>query len=219
MGPVPGSLQTGLPLFFLGRGSNVLIADQGLPGITLHLGKGFQKLVREGDTVRVGAGVGLPRLAATMAAGGQGGFEFLAGIPGTVGAAVRLNAGAHGQDLGRVLKRVWVATPENEIRELTVPEIAPGYRTSRLLERPRWLVVEIEVALQEEAAPLEIKQRLVELLRERQARQPAQAAYLRQCLQKSSGRPAGRPAHRRSRVEGPEPGGCPGFIAACQLYH
>ncbi len=185
------AFRRGCPLFFLGRGSNVLIADQGLPGITLHLGKGFQKLVRECDTVRVGAGVGLPRLAATMAAGGQGGFEFLAGIPGTVGAAVRLNAGAHGQDLGGVLKRVWVATPESEIRELTVPEIAPGYRTSRLMERPRWLVVEIEVALQEEAAPLEIKQRLVELLRERQARQPAPA---RTCGSVFKNPPGGPPA-------------------------
>ena len=96
----------GCPLFFLGRGSNVLIADTGLPGITLHLVKSFQKLERQGNTVRVGAGVGLPRLAKTTAAWGQGGFEFLAGIPGTMGAAVRLNAGAHGRDLGRILKRV-----------------------------------------------------------------------------------------------------------------
>ena len=94
------AFRRGCPLFFLGRGSNVLIADAGLPGITLHLGKDFQKLARQGDTVRVGAGVGLPRLAATMAAWGQGGFEFLAGIPGTVGAAVRLNAGAHGRTWG-----------------------------------------------------------------------------------------------------------------------
>ena len=185
------AFRRGCPLFFLGRGSNVLVADAGLPGITLHLGKDFQKLARQGDTVRVGAGVGLPRLAATMAAWGQGGFEFLAGIPGTVGAAVRLNAGAHGMDLGRVLKRVWVATPELEIRELTVPEIAPGYRTSRLLEQPRWLVVEIEVALQEEAAPQEIKQRLGDLLRERRARQPAQA---RTCGSVFKNPPGGPPA-------------------------
>ena len=185
------ALRRGCPLFFLGRGSNVLIADAGLPGITLHLGKDFQRLARQGDTVRVGAGVGLPRLAATMAAWGQGGFEFLAGIPGTAGAAVRLNAGAHGQDLGRVLKRLWVATPELEIRELSVPEIAPGYRTSRLLTEPRWLVVEIEVALQEEAAPQEIKQRLGELLRERRARQPAQT---RTCGSVFKNPPGGPPA-------------------------
>jgi UDP-N-acetylmuramate dehydrogenase len=165
--------QRGLPLFFLGRGSNVLIADAGLPGITLHLVKSFQKLERIVDTVRVGAGVGLPRLAKIMADWGQGGFEFLAGIPGTVGAAVRLNAGAHGQDLGRILKRLWVVTPEMELKELTVAEITPGYRTSRLLQLPRWLVVEAEFALTEEVSHAEIKRRMREFLEERRARQPS----------------------------------------------
>jgi UDP-N-acetylmuramate dehydrogenase len=165
--------QRGLPLFFLGRGSNVLIADAGLPGITLHLVKSFQKLERIVDTVRVGAGVGLPRLAKIMADWGQGGFEFLAGIPGTVGAAVRLNAGAHGQDLGRILKRLWVVTPEMELKELTVAEITPGYRTSRLLQLPRWLVVEAEFALTGEVSHAEIKRRMREFLEERRARQPS----------------------------------------------
>jgi UDP-N-acetylmuramate dehydrogenase len=163
----------GCPLFFLGRGSNVLIADAGLPGITLHLVKTFQKLERRSNTVRVGAGVGLPRLAKIMADWGQGGFEFLAGIPGTVGAAVRLNAGAHGRDLGRILKRLWVVTPELDLKELTVKEITPGYRTSRLLYMPHWLVVEAEFVLPEEVPPEEIQRRMRELLEERRARQPA----------------------------------------------
>jgi UDP-N-acetylmuramate dehydrogenase len=163
----------GFPLFFLGRGSNVLIADAGLPGITLHLVKSFQKLERQVDTVRVGAGVGLPRLAKIMADWGQGGFEFLAGIPGTMGAAVRLNAGAHGRDLGRILKRLWVVTPEMELKELTVAEITPGYRTSRLLHLPRWLVVEAEFVLTGEVSSGEIQRRMREFLEERRARQPS----------------------------------------------
>jgi UDP-N-acetylmuramate dehydrogenase len=163
----------GWPLFFLGRGSNVLIADAGLPGITLHLVKSFQKLERQDDTVRVGAGVGLPRLAKIMADWGQGGFEFLAGIPGTVGAAVRLNAGAHGQNLGRILKRLWVVTPEMELKELPASEIAPGYRTSRLLDLPHWLVVEAEFILPEEVSPEEINRRRREFLEIRRARQPS----------------------------------------------
>jgi UDP-N-acetylmuramate dehydrogenase len=167
------AVNRGCPLFFLGRGSNVLIADAGLPGITLHLIKSFQKLERQSDTVRVGAGVGLPLLAKIMADGGQGGFEFLAGIPGTVGAAVRLNAGAHGQDLGGILKRLWVVTPEMELRELTVAEITPGYRTSRLLRLPHWLVVEAEFVLSEEVSPAEIQRRMREFLEERRARQPS----------------------------------------------
>ncbi len=104
--------ERGWPLFFLGRGSNLLIADAGLPGLTLHLARSLQILARQGDTLRAGAGVSLPRLARTAAALGFSGFEFLAGIPGSVGAAVRLNAGADGRDLAAVLNRVWVATPK-----------------------------------------------------------------------------------------------------------
>jgi len=163
----------GWPLFFLGRGSNVLIADHGLPGITLHLARSFQKIERLGDSIRVGAGLALPRLAKTMAAWGQGGFEFLAGIPGTVGAAVRLNAGAFGRSLGQVLKRVWVVTPALELKELTVAELAPGYRSSRLLQLPQWLVVEAEFVLPEEVSPEVIRRRLRDILKERRARQPS----------------------------------------------
>ena len=163
----------GWPVFFLGRGSNVLIADTGLPGITLSLVKSFQKVERQDDTIRVGAGVALPRLAKTLAAWGQGGFEFLAGIPGTVGAGVRLNAGAHGWNLGQRLQRVRVVTPALELKEMTAAEVAPGYRTSRLLNYPHWLVVEAEFVLAEETSPVLIQERMRELLEERRARQPA----------------------------------------------
>jgi UDP-N-acetylmuramate dehydrogenase len=183
----------GCPLFFLGRGSNVLIADAGLPGITLHLAKSFQQLERQGNTLRVGAGVGLPRLAKSMAAWGQGEFEFLAGIPGTVGAAVRLNAGAHGRDLGRILRRVWVLAPDMELRELTAAAIVPGYRTSRLLQHPHWLVLEVEFLLQEEDSPQEIHRRMGELLKERRARQPS---HPRTCGSVFKNPPGGLPAGR-----------------------
>ena len=91
--------ERGWPRFFLGRGSNVLIDDAGLPGLTLHLARSLQGLERRGDSLRVGAGVALPRLAQAAVRLGFAGFEFLAGIPGTVGAAVRLNAGAEGRSL------------------------------------------------------------------------------------------------------------------------
>jgi UDP-N-acetylmuramate dehydrogenase len=163
----------GWPLWFLGRGSNVLIADAGLPGITLHLAKSLQILTRRGDRLRAGAGVSLPRLARTAAELGFSGFEFLAGIPGTVGAAVRLNAGADGQDLAGVLKRVWVATPKLQLLEFKAAELGLGYRASRLLNFPHWLVVEAEFLLTRPAPPETIKRRLHELQAARRARQPA----------------------------------------------
>ncbi|MGA8570897.1 MAG: UDP-N-acetylmuramate dehydrogenase [Desulfobaccales bacterium] len=165
--------ERGWPLFFLGRGSNLLIADAGLPGLTLHLARSLQGLARRGDTLRAGAGVALPRLARTAAALGFSGFEFLAGIPGSVGAAVRLNAGADGQNLAAVLGRVWVATPKLQLLEFRAAELGLGYRTSRLLYFPHWLVVEAEFLLGSPAPPEAVRARLRELQTARRARQPA----------------------------------------------
>jgi UDP-N-acetylmuramate dehydrogenase len=163
----------GWPLFFLGRGSNVLIADEGLPGLTLHLAKGLQKLERRGPTLRAGAGVALPRLARLTAALGFSGFEFLAGIPGTVGGAVRLNAGAEGENMAGVLRRVWVATPRLQLLEFQAGELALGYRSSLLLSFPHWLVVEAEFALETPAPPEAVEERMRRLLGARKARFPA----------------------------------------------
>lgn len=187
------------PVFFLGRGSNVLIADEGLPGLTLHLPRSFQKVERQGDTLRVGAGVALPRLAQILADWGVGGFEFLAGIPGTVGAAVRLNAGAHGQNLGQYLRRVWVVTPDLALKELTARELALGYRTSRLLQQPRWLVVEAEFALGEEAPGSVIRERMREFLDWRRQHQPL---HPRTCGSVFKNPPEGPPAGRLLEVAG-----------------
>ncbi len=167
------SQDRGWPLFFLGRGSNVLIDDAGLPGLTLHLAKGLQGQTRDGDILRVGAGVSLPRLAQTAAKLGFAGFEFLAGIPGTVGAAVRLNAGAEGSSLADVLSRVRVATPRLQLLEFSPAELAPGYRTSLLMHFPHWLVVEAEFRLSQSSGPEAIRARMVELMAKRKIRQPA----------------------------------------------
>jgi len=163
----------GWPLFFLGRGSNILIADGGLPGLTLHLAKGLQQLECQGTTLRAGAGVALPRLARYAAALGFSGFEFLGGIPGTVGGAVRLNAGADGRQLAGVLKRVWVATPRLQLLEFKAGELGLGYRSSLLLNFPHWLVVEAEFALETPAPPLEVEDKMRQLLAARKARFPA----------------------------------------------
>lgn len=163
----------GWPLFFLGRGSNVLIADAGLPGLTLHLPKSLQKLERQGARLRAGAGVALPRLARAAAAWGFAGFEFLGGIPGTVGGAVRLNAGADGQNLAGLLRRVWVATPQLQLLEFKAGELGLGYRSSLLLNFPHWLVVEAEFALERPAPPEAVQERMRQLLAARKARLPA----------------------------------------------
>jgi UDP-N-acetylmuramate dehydrogenase len=183
--------ERGWPLWFLGRGSNVLIADTGLPGITLHLARSLQKLESQGDTLRAGAGVALPRLAQAARRLGFAGFEFLSGIPGTVGAAVRLNAGAHGGSLAQVLRRVWVATPQLKLLELQAAELDLGYRTSRLLNFPHWLVVEAEFRLTAPAAPETVARRMQELLALRRAHLPVNP---RSCGSVFKNPPGGPPA-------------------------
>jgi UDP-N-acetylmuramate dehydrogenase len=180
----------GWPLFFLGRGSNVLIDDGGLPGLTLHLAKSLQCLERRGDTLRAGAGVSLPRLAQAAARLGFSGFEFLAGIPGTAGAAVRLNAGAEGASLAGVLKRVWVATPQLQLLELTPAELGLSYRSSLLLNFPHWLVVEAEFNLSHPAGPEVIRARMAELIALRKTRQPANPRSCGSVFKNPAGGPA-----------------------------
>ncbi|MCL4501642.1 MAG: UDP-N-acetylmuramate dehydrogenase [Deltaproteobacteria bacterium] len=179
----------GWPLWFLGRGSNILIDDAGLPGITLHLARSLTTLTRRGDTLRAGAGVSLPRLANAAAGLGFAGFEFLAGIPGTVGAAVRLNAGADGRDLASVLNRIWVVTPQLQLREFQAGELGLGYRSSLLLNFPHWLVAEAEFSLNTPAAPETIRQRLHELQMARRARQPANSRNCGSVFKNPAGTP------------------------------
>jgi UDP-N-acetylmuramate dehydrogenase len=87
-----------MPLFVLGRGSNVVVSDSGFPGVVIKLVGDFNELRWEGTTVAAGAGVALPRLARFCAAAGRGGLEFYVGIPGSVGGAIAMNAGGHGSD-------------------------------------------------------------------------------------------------------------------------
>ncbi len=182
----------GWPLFFLGRGSNVLVDDAGLPGLTLQVG-GLAGLTRHGDRLRAGAGVALPALARRLADWGVAGLEFLEGIPGTVGAGVRLNAGAFGGQLSDFLTRVWVATPAGQLLEFSPPELEPGYRSSRLLSFPHWLVVEAELHLPGEDDPAAIRARLTELAARRRALQPGNP---RSCGSVFKNPPQGPPAGR-----------------------
>ena len=122
-----------VPLTILGGGSNVLIRDGGIPGITVHLGKAFHHIKFDGVTVVCDGGVSLMELARAAAKQGVSGFEFLSGIPGTIGGAVRMNAGAHGKCLQDVLVSLTVVTGEGEVREIDPNETEIfGYRTCYL---------------------------------------------------------------------------------------
>ena len=88
-----------LPWTVIGRGSNLLVLDEGIRGVVIKLGAGLDHLEIDGDQVTVGGGYSVVRLATSMSKKGMSGLEFAAGIPGSIGGAVYMNAGAHGSDI------------------------------------------------------------------------------------------------------------------------
>ena len=122
-----------LPVLVVGRGSNLLVADAGFPGIAVVLGPGFEEVRIEGTTVVAGGATPLPVLARRTAAAGLTGLEWAVGVPGTVGGGVRMNAGGHGSDVAANLvgiHRLDLATGEHE--EVAAAALALGYRRSAL---------------------------------------------------------------------------------------
>ncbi len=95
---------SGVPVLVLGRGSNLLVADRGFPGLAVALGRGFEEVAVEGREVVAGGAVSLPVLGRRTAAAGLRGLEWAVGVPGSVGGAVRMNAGGHGSDTSATLR-------------------------------------------------------------------------------------------------------------------
>ena len=122
-----------VPLLVLGEGSNLLVADAGFPGVVVRLGAGFVWDDIDGSTVRAGAGAKLPVVARRSAAAGLHGLEWGVGIPGSVGGALRMNAGGHGSDIAAVLSRYGVFDLNTGEHDEAGPgRLALGYRTSAL---------------------------------------------------------------------------------------
>jgi UDP-N-acetylmuramate dehydrogenase len=121
-----------LPWFALGKGSNVLISDQGIDGVVIKLGDNLTEFHQEGDLVTVEAGYSLIKLATIISKKGYSGLEFAGGIPGSVGGAVFMNAGAHQTDISNILTKAYVLMPSGEFRWIENEELGFGYRTSIL---------------------------------------------------------------------------------------
>jgi UDP-N-acetylmuramate dehydrogenase len=124
---------TGVRTLLIGRGSNLLVADAGFPGLAITLGGVFADLGVDASTVHAGAAVSLPVLARRTAAAGLTGLEWAVGVPGSVGGAVRMNAGGHGSDISETLvaaRVVDLATGDD--RQMPKDALALGYRASRV---------------------------------------------------------------------------------------
>ncbi len=136
-----------VPWYVIGNGSNLLVSDKGFPGVIISTGK-FDRLEVNGTEITVGAGVMLSKLANTAYKAGLTGLEFAAGIPGTVGGACVMNAGAYGSEMINVLKTVTVLTPEGTVETLPAELLELGYRTS-VIPKKGYLVLEAVVSLAE----------------------------------------------------------------------
>lgn len=135
-----------LPVYILGNGSNLLVSDEGVRGLVLLLTGEFNRFTVEGTTVRAGGGYNLPKLATQVMKQGLGGIEFACAIPGTVGAGLVINAGAHGGDLSHVVTETTVVWGDGRSETLTPDQIGLGYRSSKL-QGTSAIVAEVVMAL------------------------------------------------------------------------
>ncbi|OAS84563.1 MULTISPECIES: UDP-N-acetylmuramate dehydrogenase [Metabacillus] len=118
----------------IGRGSNLLVADQGIEGVVIKLGLGMDDFELNGDTLTVGGGYSIIKLATIISKKGLSGLEFSSGIPGSIGGAVYMNAGAHGADMSKILVKAHILFEDGTLEWLTNEEMKFSYRTSILQE-------------------------------------------------------------------------------------
>ena len=132
-----------VPVTVLGVGSNVLIRDGGVPGVVIRLGKGFAEVAIDGATVRAGAAALDANVALAAQQAGVAGLEFLSGVPGTVGGALRMNAGAYGKEMKDIVASARAVDMHGTIHALDPAELGFGYRTCMVPEG--WIFIDAEL--------------------------------------------------------------------------
>lgn len=135
-----------VPVTIIGNGSNLLVGDKGIRGLVLSFGKGADEVSLEGTRMTIGAGTLLSKAAAEAAKNSLSGLEFAAGIPGTLGGAIVMNAGAYGGEMKDVVISAKVLTPSGEIKKLSTDELELSYRHSCIPQKG-YIVLEAVVEL------------------------------------------------------------------------
>ena len=159
-----------VPYFILGNGSNLLVSDKGYRGVIIQLYRSFGQITLMENEIHAQAGALLSGIAAMAREASLTGFEFAGGIPGTLGGAVVMNAGAYGGEMKDVLKEVTVLTPEGQVVTLQARELQMGYRTS-IIKESGYIVLEAVISLKKGDQD-EIKSRMQELAGMRSSKQP-----------------------------------------------
>lgn len=138
--------ESNVPVTIIGNGSNLLVGDKGIRGLVLSFGKEADEIVLQGTRMTIGAGALLSKAAAEAAKNSLTGLEFAAGIPGTLGGAIVMNAGAYGGEMKDVVVSAKVLIPSGEIKELSKEELELSYRHSCIPEN-NYIVLEVTIEL------------------------------------------------------------------------
>ncbi|NLA58424.1 MAG: UDP-N-acetylmuramate dehydrogenase [Firmicutes bacterium] len=160
----------GVPVYIMGNGSNLLVRDGGFRGVILKLAENFSRITVEGTRLQAQVGASLAKLANAACQAGLGGLEFASGIPGTLGGAIAMNAGAYGGEMADVLQEVTCCDLEGNLYHFGLEDLELGYRTSRVRSQG---YIALEAVLQlvpEELAVIRAK--MHELNKRRREKQP-----------------------------------------------
>jgi UDP-N-acetylmuramate dehydrogenase len=161
-----------MPVTVIGAASNLIIRDGGIPGVVIKLARGFNEILVEADGIIAGAAALDITVAEHAASASLSGLEFLSGIPGTIGGAVAMNAGAYGGDIAQVLDWAEIVAPSGEILRLNAKELGLTYRHSSL--QPGAVVTRARLRASSGDAKT-IAARMAEIKASREATQPVRA--------------------------------------------
>ena len=159
-----------IPYYIIGNGSNLLVGDRGFRGVIIQIFKNMREIRIDGGTVTAQAGALLSKVAAAAYEAELTGFEFASGIPGTLGGAVRMNAGAYGGEMSQVLKNAQVLTTEGKVITIPAEDMKMGYRTS-IVSKMDYVVLGAQLTLGK-GVKEEIRARMDELKEKRVSKQP-----------------------------------------------
>lgn len=169
-GTVTNLKKENIPYMIIGNASNLLVRDRGIRGVVIKLGESYNHVTIEGTKVTAEPGILLSRLAKRIAKASLKGFEFASGIPGSLGGAVFMNAGAYGGEMKDVVTSVKALNDHGEVITLSNQELQMRYRNS-ILQEKHYAVLEVEMEL-EFGEPDEIYGKIRELDHKRTTKQP-----------------------------------------------
>lgn len=191
-----------IPLYIVGNGSNLLVLDKGIRGIVLKINKVMDKIEVKNNVIITGSGAMLPKVARLAISSGLKGLEFAVGIPATVGGAVTMNAGAHGQSISEVIQEVKVVNNQGEPETIPSGDLAFQYRSSGIRKK-EYLITEAVFKLQPGDLK-ELESRAAANLERRREAQPLTQPNAGSVFKNPSGTSAGKLI---------DEAGCKGMIA------